>query len=119
MREFTTTLVTEQIARRSWKLVSDLIYGDIRVPKGFVTNYASIDVFHNIMLFPIYALFAGYGNYASTVHDYLYRTAILSRKESDKIFYQALRSEGVARWRAWMMWVGVRVGGVSSYRGLK
>lgn len=116
---FLTTLKTEQIARRSWKLTDELVYGDITVPKGFVTNYASIDIFHNLFLFPLYALFAGYGNYASTIHDYLYRTATVSRKEADDVFYEALRDEGVARWRAWLMWAGVRVGGASAYRGLK
>jgi hypothetical protein len=115
--EFSTTLKTEQIARRAWKLTDELVYGDIHVPKGFVTNYASIDVFHNAFLFPIYALFAGYGNYASTIHDYLYRTGSMGRKEADSVFYEALRTEGVARWRAWLMWAGVRVGGASSYRG--
>lgn len=117
--KFQTTLKTEQIARRSWRLTDDLVYGDIRVPKGFITNYASIDVFHNILLYPVYALFAGYGNYASTIHDYLYTTAQVSRKDADKVFYEALRDEGVAKWRAWLMWSGVRVGGKSSYKGLK
>lgn len=115
--EFITLLRTEQIARKCWRLTDELVFGDIIVPKGFVTNYASIDVFHNVLLFPIYALFAGYGNYASTVHDYLYRTRSVSRKEADDIFYEALRKEGVARWRAWMMWAGVRIGGKKAYGG--
>ena len=119
MREFATTLKTEQIARTCWKLTDDLVFGDIVVPKGFITNYASIEVFHNVLLYPIYALFAGYGNYASTVHDWLYTKGSVSRKEADSIFYEALRKEGVAKWRAWLMWVGVRIGGKSSYNGLK
>lgn len=113
---FQTTLKTEQIARTSWRLIEDLVYGDITVPRGFITNYASIEVFHNALLFPLYALFAGYGNYASTVHDYLYTNHRMSRKEADAIFYQALRSEGVAKWRAWLMWAGVRVGGRKAYK---
>ena len=119
MREFTTTLKTEQIARTCWRLTDELNFGDITVPKGFITNYASIEVFHNVLLYPIYALFAGYGNYASTVHDYLYTTASVSRKEADDVFYDALRKEGVARWRAWLMWAGVRIGGRKAYKGLK
>jgi hypothetical protein len=117
MNEFTTTLKTEQIARTCWRLTDDLAFGDITVPKGFITNYASIDVFHNVFLFPVYALFAGYGNYASTVHDYLYSRATLSRKQCDDIFYDALRKEGVAKWRAWLMWAGVRIGGAKAYGG--
>lgn len=113
--DFQTTLKTEQIASNSWRLTEDLVYGDITVPKGFITNYASIEVFHNIFLFPIYALFAGYGNYASTIHDYLYSRKTMSRKDADEVFYQALRSEGVAKWRAKLMWAGVRIGGRKAY----
>jgi hypothetical protein len=117
MRKFKSTLRTEQIARTCWKLTDDLVYGDIIVPKSFITNYASIEVFHNVFLFPLYALFAGYGNYSSTVHDYLYTTAQMSRRDADRVFYEALRDEGVARWRAWLMWVGVRIGGKKAYNG--
>ena len=115
--KFTTTLKTEQLARTSWRLTDDLTYGDLTVPKGFITNYASIEVFHNILLYPIYALFAGYGNYASTLHDYLYENKVFPRSECDEIFYRALRSEGVAKWRAWLMWAGVRIGGGKAYKG--
>lgn len=117
MRVFQTTLKTEQIARTCWRLTDDLVYGDIIVPKGFITNYASIEVFHNILLFPVYALFSGYGNYASTVHDYLYAKKVYSRKDCDYIFYEALRKEGVAKWRSWLMWAGVRIGGKKAYEG--
>ncbi|WCO82113.1 hypothetical protein vBPpSSYP_131 [Pseudomonas phage vB_PpS_SYP] len=117
MRKFKSTLKTEQIARTCWKLTDELAFGDVVVPKGFITNYASIEVFHNIFLYPIYALFAGYGNYSSTIHDYLYSRKVFSRKECDDIFYQALREEGVARWRAWLMWAGVRLGGKKAYKG--
>lgn len=115
MRKFTTKLRTEQTTRTWFKLTDDLVFGDIVVPKGFDTNYASIEVFHNIFLFPIFALFAGYGNYASTVHDYLYSRQVYGRKECDAIFYEALREEGVAKWRAWLMWAGVRIGGKKAY----
>lgn len=118
---FQTTLKTEQLARTCWRLTDDLVYGDIIVPKGFITNYASIGVFHNIFLYPIYALFAGYGNYASTVHDYLYTNLhtkpSMPRKDADRVFYEALREEGVAKWRAWLMWAGVRIGGKKAYKG--
>lgn len=117
MWKFKTTLKTEQIDRTWFKLTDDLVFGDVTVPEGFVTNYASISVFHNVFLFPIFALFAGYGNYASTLHDYLYSRQVYSRKVCDELFYVALRDEGVARWRAWLMWAGVRVGGKKAYEG--
>ncbi len=63
----------------------------------------------------LYSAVVGYGDAAATVHDWLYSSAILSRKASDRVFYNALCSSDVARWRAWLMWVGVRVGGHSRY----
>lgn len=59
----------------------------------------------------LYAAVVGYGNGPAVIHDYLYATANLSRRQSDEVFYNALRSSGVARWRAWLMWAGVRIGG--------
>lgn len=59
----------------------------------------------------LYAAVVGYGNGPAVIHDYLYGTANLSRRQSDEVFYNALRSSGVARWRAWLMWAGVRIGG--------
>lgn len=59
----------------------------------------------------LYAAVVGYGNGPAVIHDYLYGTANLSRRQSDEVFYNALRSSGIARWRAWLMWAGVRIGG--------
>lgn len=59
----------------------------------------------------LYAAVVGYGNGPAVIHDYLYGTATLSRRECDEVFYNALRASGVARWRAWLMWAGVRIGG--------
>lgn len=64
----------------------------------------------------LYAAVVGYGNGPAVIHDYLYTTGELSRKDSDRVFYSALRSSGTARWRAWLMWGGVRIGGRKRYR---
>ena len=121
MSRFTSNLKTEQIDRRKHVLLSDLVWEDgdtttITVPAGFVTDFASIKALHNAFLFPLYALVSGYGNYAATLHDWLYTTGQVSRKEADAVLYRALRSEGVAKWRAWIFWAGVRIGGASEYR---
>ena len=120
MSRFVTTLKTEQTDRRTYKLLDDLVLADddqrtITVPAGFVTDFASIQVLHNAFLFVLFALVSGYGNYASTVHDWLYFGGQVSRKEADAVLYRALRAEGVARWRAWLMWAGVRLGGGAAY----
>ncbi|TFY92955.1 DUF1353 domain-containing protein [Pseudomonas nabeulensis] len=121
MSRFTTTLKTEQTGRRSYTLLADLVLADddeqvITVPSGFTTDFASIKVLHNALLFVLFALVSGYGNYAATVHDWLYEHGSLTRKEADAVLYRALRAEGVARWRAWLMYAGVRLGGAKQYK---
>jgi hypothetical protein len=123
MSRFITTLKTEQIGRRQHTLLAELVLADedvgvIVVPAGVSTNFASLDVLHNVLLFVLFALVAGYGNYAATVHDWLYTTGQVSRKEADAVLYRALRAEGVARWRAWLFWSGVRIGGAHRYRSV-
>lgn len=120
MSRFVSTLKTDQTDRRTYTLLADLVLADedertIIVPAGFVTDFASIKVLHNAFLFVLFALVSGYGNYAATVHDWLYENGELSRKEADAVLYRALRAEGVARWRAWLMYVGVRLGGAKQY----
>ena len=120
MSRFITTLKTDQTDRRTYKLLDDLVLADeeqrtIIVPTGFVTDFASIQVLHNAFLFVLFALVAGYGNYAATVHDWLYSEGQANRKEADAVLYRALRAEGVARWRAWLMWAGVRIGGAKHF----
>ena len=120
MSRFVTTLKTDQTDRRTYKLLDDLVLADedertIIVPAGFTTDFASIKVLHNAFLFVLFALVSGYGNYAATVHDWLYEHGSLTRNEADAVLYRALRAEGVARWRAWLFWAGVRIGGAKQY----
>lgn len=120
MSRFVTTLKTDQIDRRTFTLLTDLVLADedervITVPAGYTTDFASIKVLHNAFLFVLFALVSGYGNYAATVHDWLYEHGSLSRKQADAVLYRALRAEGVARWRAWLFWAGVRLGGAKQY----
>ena len=121
MSRFVSTQKTDQTDRRTYTLLADLVLADedertITVPAGFVTDFASIKVLHNAFLFVLFALVSGYGNYAATVHDWLYFGGQLSRKEADAVLYRALRAEGVARWRAWLFWAGVRLGVAKQYK---
>ena len=120
MSKFLTTLKTEQVGKFNHTLLAYLTLmddevGTIIVPSGFQTDFASILVLHNVFLFPLFALIAGYGNYAATVHDWLYTTGKVTREQADAVLYRALRAEGVAAWRAWLFWAGVRIGGASKY----
>ena len=80
------------------------------VPAGFITDLESRPTF-----------LPGFINFfltdqvktarAAVVHDYLYREHILTRAESDAIYYDALREEGVNLVGAYLGWAGLRVGG--------
>ena len=120
MSRFVTTLKTDQIDRHTFTLLADLVLADddervITVPAGYTTDFASIKILHNAFLFILFALVSGYGNYAATVHDWLYEHGSLTREQADAVLYRALRAEGVARWRAWLFWTGVRLGGAKQY----
>ena len=78
----------------------------VAVPKGFVTDGASVPrVLWNI--------FPPWGEYAraAVVHDWLYHRQIVSRKRSDKIFLEAMADIGCPRRVRYTMWSGVRLGG--------
>ena len=95
----------------------DKVFGQITSPKGTVTDFATIYSMQSLLLFVIFALLAGYGDKAATIHDYLYGGGrpdtglYISRYEADNVYLRALRNEGVAEWRAYIFYYGVRVFG--------
>jgi hypothetical protein len=101
--------------RKTWRLLAPFSYLDpdnglIDVPAGFETDFASVP-----RLPLTYALLGTYGHAAAVLHDFLYTSADLLRADADRVFRNALRSSGIARWRAWTMWAGVRLFGRSRY----
>lgn len=112
MGRFLTPLRAElQQDRKSWVLLDSFQYLDddeglITVKTGFKTDFASVP-----RLPLTFALVGAYGHAAAALHDWLYATRQISRKRADRVFLNALRSSGIARWRAWIMWAGVRLGG--------
>ena len=100
----------------AYQLVGDYVAGPICVKNGFIMDLASIP---RILWF-IY-LPDGIHRAAALVHDWLYankgknevgdKVVRLSRKECDDIFYQLMVDAGVPKFRANIMWTGVRVGG--------
>lgn len=102
--------------RGLWRLEGSLVYlsdkfGMLGVPKGRRTDFASVP-----RLPFAFVLLGDMGHSAAVVHDWLYDTGRLSRKDSDNLFYEALQVCGVARWKAAMMWFGVRVFGGRLYQ---
>lgn len=116
MNRFPNPLQTElQPDRKTWRLLAPFSYLDpdhglIEVPAGFTTDFASVP-----RLPLTFALLGSYGHAAAVMHDCLYRSRQLPRKDADRVFLNALRSSGIARWRAWLMFAGARIGGAHRY----
>lgn len=90
---FTTPLIVSPMPNgREWKLFRSFIYhiGSkrsnkiIKVPAGFIFDFASIPKF--LWFLPSWAKFSK----ASVLHDWLYHIQDRTRKEADDIFYEAM-----------------------------
>ena len=106
--------------KRVFALMLDFRYvssfGVIRVPTSFITDGASIPtMFHSIM--------GPFGSYfhAAVIHDFLYSLSnkTYTRRESDVIFKEAMFNSGVPWPTREIVYRAVRLGGGSSFRGLK
>lgn len=84
----------------------------IAVPDGFRSDLASIPRLGRVLLDRMEGDTAS----AAVVHDYLYTTHIAPRWMADGIFYEALAASGSPRWKRFLMWVGVRIGGLRGWR---
>lgn len=89
---------------------SDLLGRAVTVPAGFLTDFASVP------RIPIAFLAAGgCANAAAVIHDWLYTTHEVDRATADAVFREAILAGGDPAWRAWLMWLGVRIGGSRPY----
>ena len=119
MSSFTSPLVVSPMPNgKDWKLDRPFTYRIhsryskrlISVPRGFVSDFASIPKFI-FWLLPWWAKFSK----APILHDFLYKEKYLTRKESDDIFLEAMLIE----WRnrksrhlvAWIEYYAVRIFG--------
>ena len=118
MAKFLTSLeVTQRSTDKRWVLLAPLWYKSdlldtwiVKVPTGFDTDFGSVP-----RLPFMFWLLGDRGHAAAVVHDYLYRTANVSRAKADAIFHEALRADGEDAVSSWLMWTGVRVGGWAAY----
>lgn len=92
-----------------WELAENFGY----VPKGFITDGASVPRFLWRLLGPPMEA----DTIAAAIrHDYHYEhPKMLSRADADDEFYWDLRGNGVATWRAYLYWLGVRAFGWMHY----
>lgn len=109
---FLNQLVVMAIHEDHWRLVESLLYRAgsgkvITVPKDFLTNLASVPS----LLRPVMNR-NGKSRRPAVLHDWLYTSqACVSRKDADKLFYEALRSEGMNWASARTYYLGVRAFG--------
>ncbi len=120
MSSFTTPLVVSPLKNgRDWRLCKSFVYhiGSkfsrhyIKVPSGFVTDFASIPrIFWSII-----PPWGRYGK-AAVVHDYLYQQHLTPRKYDDDIFMEAMEVLEVDLWRIVVMYYAVRLFGWLTWR---
>jgi len=82
------------------------------VPQGFITDLASIPRVFWSFLAPNLPSFV----YPSIAHDYLYSCNLKhTRFWADEVFYSLLLNENVKPWRAYSMFIAVRMFGLYHY----
>lgn len=85
-------------------------FNPVRVPIGFVTDFASIPRVFWSALRPdgLYA-------YAAVIHDYLYWEQMLSREQSDAILKACMEDFDIDAATVWAVHTGVRLGGKAAW----
>lgn len=114
MSSFTKPLLVSPVNNKEWVLLEEFDYhvgkypSDvvITVPRGFVTNFASVPRF-------LWSWLPPWGKYgkATIIHDWLYRhipEKRFTKKEADEIFYEAMLVLKVNKFTAKIMKFGVR-----------
>jgi hypothetical protein len=119
MGTFHTPLIVEKLDDcENWKVASEFQYTTasgkiIVIPKGFITDFASIPR----GLWNIFPPTGKYGK-AAVVHDFLYRMTKMDRKEADEIFLAAMEDLGVNVVTRKIIYRAVRVFGGAARRNL-
>lgn len=117
---FLDPLVTEYLDGKNFRIVHEFDYHTdvgklnvVRIPAGFITDFASIpQIFWNIL-----PPTGKYGK-AAVVHDYLYRTwGIATKAEADWVLLEAMKALGVGWLTRTIIYSGVHFGGGLSYKG--
>lgn len=117
MSKFITELETRDIDDNKVVLLSDLVYESdllkttITVPKGFISDKASVP------RVPIaYMAFGDRAHRESVVHDLIYKEGKIPRRKADAIFLEAMKARNKKWWIRSCMWLGVRLGGWIAWR---
>jgi hypothetical protein len=83
----------------------------VAVPQGIITDFASVPR----LFWPVFPPSDPDYSAAAVGHDWCYANRFYTRREADAFLYEAARANGTGRVRAWLIWAGVRLGGMSAY----
>ena len=119
---FTRGLNVHFLDGTNWRLNSRLVYESadgrrlIEVPRGFLTDFASIPRW----LWSLVGEPSGPWAPAAVVHDYLYRRGVVPRAVADATFREAMGSLRCDPITCWLMWLALRIFGGRAYaRGIR
>lgn len=102
-----------------WIVDNDMKYSigktkiEIVVPRGFVTDFASIPQ-------SLWSLgLSSHGQYsrAAVIHDYLYWTQGCTREQADRLLVIAMKESGVSSFDEWAIYQGVNKFGEKAWQG--
>lgn len=121
MSKFTTPLDLRAHGVKKWEVLTEFEYWRendanevIKVPKGFITDLATIPrVLWSIL--PPHDTYAK----AAVLHDYLYNNAINSKEYADDVFDEALKVLGIPPWKRKIMVTMVKIFGRGNYHKTK
>ena len=108
MSEFTRPLLLEYIDGRNWRIISEFDFASevaerlIKIPSGFITDFASVPRFFWRVLPPT----GTYGK-AAVIHDYLYRYCTVSKNLADLVFLEGMEVLQVPRYKRYIMYQAV------------
>lgn len=107
---FLTSLTVREVDDSYWQLAENLVYQGnadmFTVPAGFKTDFASVPRALWNIIPP-----TGLHTKAAVIHDWLYHSKIVTRKDADGIFDRIMRESGVSSIKRGIMWSAVRLFG--------
>lgn len=125
MSAFTTPLELEYLDGRNWRVTAEFDFASsvleriIRVPVGFVTDFASIPR----LLWNILPPTGLYGK-AALLHDDAYRnpemlSPPITRQQADRLLWEGMEVLGVSYHVKLIIYLGVRFGGRRTWDGYR
>lgn len=91
-------------AQAQWMVLKPFTVLDIAVPKGFISDGATVPLYLRWLFPPTDRYFA-----EAIMHDYLLKQKSVGRKIADEIFNEALKHCDISAKRRWVMYQAVKL----------